>query len=297
MNKKNLICVCAGCAVIVAGALFVGLNKTGSGEETAAGQTSVQSDKAAKKSGRLNARNAAGKGKATRVVEAEARTKPTFAIDGDDEAHLTEDQLKLIEEIRLALAEERVRDLIALVKKLQRSPEWPDGIPTSIKEAAIDALAYFGNKAFPAMIGFMADSNPDILDMAMDAFDEALQDANGDRELSAMLIAACQVVTDADQLESFLMELDEMRHSVAVETIKAIYNSGTQAAKDALQEAIDNYTCEEGLTVDKLDQWLKDHPDDADDEDLFGPTTEGDDPDPVETEEAAEGEEEAETAS
>lgn len=220
---------------------------------------------------------------ARKVRMPSGRQKPNFALDAQDESALTDEQHKLIDAIRLALEEERLMALIDLVKQLQASDEWPDGIPVPIRKAAIDALAWFGKDGLPEVIGFMADSDPEILETAIEAFDDGLQDANGDAELSMLVITACQAVNDADAIESFLMELGEMRNSVAVETIKAIAEKGTQAAKEALQEAIDDFTCEEGITLETLDAWLKDHPDDPDDEDVHGPVTEGDDPDEPES--------------
>ena len=108
----------------------------------------------------------------------------------------------------------------------------------------------------------------------------AMQDANGDAELSLLLITACQAINDRDAVESFLMELNNMRNSVAVKTIKEISVKGTLAAKEALGEAMEFLTGEEGMTVDKLDKWYNDpsgdNLDDPDAEEFYGPTKDED---------------------
>ena len=86
-----------------------------------------------------------GEGGAVKV----AKKKPTFALDDDDEANLTAAQRSLIEAIRAALDDNNRKEVLKLVQRLQKSPEWPDGIPKSIKLAAIEALGWFGSSCLP----------------------------------------------------------------------------------------------------------------------------------------------------
>ena len=93
--------------------------------------------------------------KGTKKVKKE---KPTFALDDDDESNLTEAQRKIIEAIRAALEDNNREEVLKLVQKLQKSQEWPDGIPKSIKMAAIEALGWFGVSCLPELAGFLADT-------------------------------------------------------------------------------------------------------------------------------------------
>ena len=77
------------------------------------------------------------------------KTKPSFAIDDDDESQLNEEQRKANEAIRDALADNDKPRVLKLVQKMQSSDEWPDGIPKSIKMAAIEALGWFGVSCLP----------------------------------------------------------------------------------------------------------------------------------------------------
>ena len=206
--------------------------------------------------------------------------KPTFQLSEADGLGLSESQRQLIEEIRKAIDADDIKKLIVFIRKLQASEEWPDGIPLSVRKAAIEALAWSGLEGLPAMVGFLADSDPDILEMAIDAFEDGFQEANGDRELSSLLVTACQAVTDGDAIETFLMELDNMRNSVAIETVKQIAQTGSSAAQAALKEAIED-RFGEGVTVETLDQWYNDpsgeNRDAPEDEDMYGPDTDDDD--------------------
>ena len=200
------------------------------------------------------------------------REKPSFALDEDDESNLTETQRQLISEIRAALDHEDKATVLKLVQKMQSSDEWPDGIPKAIKMAAIDALSWFGSSGLPEIAGFLADGDEEVIQTALDKFEEALSDFDmSDYERAEILIQAAKIVTDADAMDSMLFELNNMRHSVAVDTIKEMMVSGSEATKSVLPDNIEFYTGEEGIdSPEKLDEWLVENPDDEDDDEFYG---------------------------
>ena len=231
------------------------------------------------KNARRNERKKRAKGRRNEVARTgeakEAKKKPTFALDDDDEAKLNAEQRKMIEAIRAALdAEDRPR-VLKLVQALQASDEWPDGIPKSIKMAAIEALGWFGSSCLPEIAGFLGDSDSEVVQSAIEKYEEALSDFDlSDRERSTILIEASKVINDADAMDSMLFELNNMRHSVAVATLKELMVSGNAATKSALPDNIAFYIGEENITTpEQLDQWLKENPDDEDDEAFYGGTT------------------------
>ena len=208
------------------------------------------------------------------AVDKDDAKKPTFSFDDDDEANLTEVQRKMIEDIRAALDDEDVKKVMKLVQKLQKSPEWPDGIPKSIKMAAIEALGWFGAACLPELAGFLADADKEVVEAAVDQYEDMLSDSDlGDRERAEILLQAVKIITDSDALDSMLFELNNMRNSVAVQTIKRVMAEGNAQSKALLPECIEFVTGEEGLdTPEKLDKWLQENPDDEDDEETYGPT-------------------------
>ncbi len=228
------------------------------------------------KNARRNERKKRAKGRRNEVARTgeakEAKKKPTFALDDDDEAKLNAEQRKMIEAIRAALdAEDRPR-VLKLVQALQASDEWPDGIPKSIKMAAIEALGWFGSSCLPEIAGFLGDSDSEVVQSAIEKYEEALSDFDlSDRERSTILIEASKVINDADAMDSMLFELNNMRHSVAVATLKELMVSGNAATKSVLPDNIAFYIGEESITTpEQLDQWLKENPDDEDDEAFYG---------------------------
>ena len=199
-----------------------------------------------------------------------SKEKPVF--DFDDEANLNEEQRALIAKIREALDDEDKKTVLRLVQKMQKSDEWPDGIPKAVKMAAIEAMGWFGLGCLPEIVGFLADGDQEVVQSTLEKLEEAISDMDlSDRDRSSILMQVAKVVNDSDTMDSILFELNNMRHSVAVATIKELMVSGSDATKSVLPDNVEFYTGEEGLdTPEKLDKWLEENPDDEDDEDYYG---------------------------
>ena len=195
-----------------------------------------------------------------------------FSLDDDDEANLNAEQRKMIEAIRAALSDDDRKTVLKLVNRLQKSPEWPDGIPKSIKLAAIEALGWFGSSCLPELAGFLADADDEVVQAAIDRYQEMLGDFDlSDRERADILVEASKIINDADSMDSLLFEVINMRHSEAVKTFKRLMAEGNPATKAVLPDNVEFYTGEEGLdTPEKLDEWLKQNPDDEGDDEFYG---------------------------
>ena len=205
-------------------------------------------------------------------AEKTGRVKPTFELDADEEAQLNEEQRRTIAAIRAALDEDSRKTIVKLVQKLQASDEWPDGIPKSIKMAAIEALGWFGSSCLPELSGFLGDADAEVVQSAIDKYSEMIGDVElSDYERAEILIAASQVINDAEAMDTMLFELNNMRHSVAAETMKTIMQVGTEATKEVLPANIEFVTCEEGITTpEQIDKWLEENPDDEGDDEFYG---------------------------
>lgn len=203
---------------------------------------------------------------------AQVRVKPRFALDDDDESKLNEEQRRTIAAIRAALEEDSKKTLLKLVQKLQASDEWPDGIPKSIKMAAIEALGWFGSSCLPELAGFLGDSDPEVVEATVDKYSEMISDAElSDYERSDILIAASKIIDDPEALDSMMFELNNMRNSLKVSTIKALMTEGNSATKQVLPDNIEFVTGEENITTtQQLDEWYKQNPDDEDDDEFYG---------------------------
>lgn len=217
---------------------------------------------------------------ATKIaISNQKRLKPSFALGDEEEKKLTEEQRRIIEEIRAALREDDFKTLMRLVRKMQASDEWPDGIPKAVKLAAVDALGWFGGNCLPELVGFLADADRDVISATVDAWEDAIAECEADYEIAEQVKFASKVVSDAESMDSILSEIPNMRHSVGIGTIKEVLANGNEVAKAQIQSIIDDFTGTEGLkTAEELDKWLEANPDDPDDEAMYGKLTDdGDD--------------------
>lgn len=266
------IAICAG-AVFAAVALVVLLfpkSKIPAEREDAGVLKSVvnQKDQARQKNDRLIRLAKKVNRAKTAAVKVE---HPKFEIPSAEEQKLTVLQKKLLEEIRAALREDDYKTLMRLVRKMQASDEWPDGIPNSIKKAALEALGWYGSKCLPEIVPFLADSNPEIVADAVSQWEDAIAECDSDREVAAQVKLASRVVVEADSVESILVETMNMRHSVAVETFKDVLANGNEQAKVKVLEQIADYTDDSTIkTSEQLEEWLKNNPDDPSDEEMYG---------------------------
>lgn len=207
------------------------------------------------------------------------------AEDGDD---IDEDGVKLTAEMRQILSEiqdcldnEDRKSLSKVCEKIARiQRERGEGtVPASVRAKAVEAVGQFLPASLAELIGFMADSDPDVVDEVFDQLDTLLNDTTiGDRELSTMLVAVSKVLTNEDAIDSLAMTIDmNMRNSVKVATCQQILDSGSEAVVARIRETIaDMLEIEveelpEGSKAvkDKLKEWLDENPDDEDDEEFY----------------------------
>ncbi len=191
-----------------------------------------------------------------------------------DDVQLTEAQQALLDELQNALDDESLRRVAKIVEKIQ--DQYREGgdaaVPPQMREQAVEALSWFLPDSLAELIGFMADSNPEVLEDVMKNFTEGIDDAElGDRELANIFKKIAPLIEDDDAIDAILMGLEnDMRNSVAVDTYKELFKNGSEAIKQRLVESMQDFTGEDFTTPEQLDAWLKENPDDEDDEEFYG---------------------------
>ena len=195
--------------------------------------------------------------------------------DADEEASLTAAQKALLDELQDAVDDDSLRRVAKIVRSIQ--DQYLKGgdaaIPPYMREQAVEALSWFLPDSLAELIGFMADSNPEVLDDVMKNFTEGIDDAElSDRELAEIFKKIAPIIEDDDAIDAILMGLEnDMRNSVAVNTYKELFKTASPAIKARLAESIQDFTGEDDIsTPEQLDAWLKENPDDEDDEDFYG---------------------------
>ena len=211
-------------------------------------------------------------------------TNTIVIIDDDvdeDGVRLTEEMRRILAEIQECLDNEDRKSLSKVCEKIAKiQRERGEGaVPASVRAKAVEAVGQFLPASLAELIGFMADSDPDVVDEVFNQLDTLLNDTTiGDRELSTMLVAVSKVLTNEDAIDSLAMAVDmNMRNSVKVATCQQILDSGSEAVVARIRETIADMleVEEEELPQDsealkqKLAGWLVENPDDEDDEEFY----------------------------
>ena len=192
-----------------------------------------------------------------------ARERPDFSVADEDDEVMNSPQFRaLLEEIRAACDANSRRRIVNVVRKMQKSSEWPDGIPASLHKAAIDALRWFGGAVAAELFGYLGSSDAEVVADATDAIMDAISDFSiSDYERSALMLGCVKTIKDADTLDTMMMELINMRPKVRAMTGIGIANSGNAVAAEVLGENLEFYFDDfDGLEVVKpgdLQAYLK----------------------------------------
>lgn len=181
----------------------------------------------------------------------------------------------LIRDLRQALEDDNKKRIRKTVQGLLAAYQSGVKIPTVVLESMAFAAAGCGVDALPEMVGLLAGKDPAVADVASDAFEEMLMNADGDHELAEVLVTVLPYLKDTELISGAMAELGHMRNSVRVETALAIFESGNESAIQVLQENLSTYfSDQEGApevkTYEDVVAYGKANPDGADDEAFYG---------------------------
>lgn len=180
----------------------------------------------------------------------------------------------LIRDLRLALEDDDKKRMLKAIQGLLGAYQSGVKLPMVVLESMAHAVASCGSEALSEMVGLLASKDPAVAEVAADSFEEMLMMADGDGELSEMIISVVPYLKDTELINSALMELDHMRNSVRVKTAVAIFESGQEVAVNVLKDNVSTYFSEEGApevkTCEDVINFGKNNPDGEDDETFYG---------------------------
>lgn len=203
------------------------------------------------------------------------------ALDINDPS-LTEEYRKLLSDLQVALGEEDRKSIIALVQRVFAQMSKGEKVPVFVREQLAQALGSCGKDGLAELAGLMADPDVAVMKAAANSYEELLIEADGDRDLSEILLSLMPAVHDHEMLESFLGELGNMRNSVRADAVRRIYAMGNADAAEVLGQNLSSYfgDDESGFVVKgegDLKEYLERNPDGEDDESFYGPWQTGED--------------------
>lgn len=236
------------------------------------------------KKGKHFARQHRKAGESARRIDAQGKGGERILSEADEEAKLTAAERALLEELRDGADDDNFHRVAKAVKQIQalQREKGPDAVPVLLRQEAVEALGEFLPGSLPELMGFMADTNPEVFEDVMSQFEDAIDNSGlGDRALADIITTVARVVKSEDALDALFMCIEnDMRNSVAVSTYIEISKTGSEEAKARLQESIEDFTGEDDMTdIKQLEDWAKENPDDEDDDEFYGPDDDDDDDD------------------
>ena len=226
--------------------------------------------KAAKMSGKkdLSARMA-------RDFQTKESKQQVSRLTDDEYNSLAPEMKKLIDTLQEALDNNDAKTVSKIAEQIlvTQRKKGQDAVPPFVREKTVEAIGIFLPYSLADLVGFMADSDPDVLQDVMDRFSEAIDDPDlGDVELSAILSSVGKILDNEDAIDSLFLGIEsDMRNSVAIKTYLDLWENGSKPVKDKIIESIADFTGEEDITTpEQLKEWLEQNPDDEDDEDFYG---------------------------
>lgn len=284
---------------VLAGALVIGIDAL-TGDPR-------QSDDAERRQLRSKSKKAAkaAKARSERRIRAEdASARLAFSPEKDEKAaraeelkallakaeedKLTEEEREVIDQLRELLngtdvngtrlgpraVSARLAEILDFIKGGKASVALRKATLMALQGLASTASAGSGEglSAGEALLDFLADSDPEVSNMALQQFQEAVSDFTmSDRDRAKLVIAASLTVNDESSLSWVFSEIVNMRHSVAVDTMATIATSGTEAARTKIVDTMYSYTGSEDVkTPESARQWLSENPDSPYDEEFYG---------------------------
>lgn len=193
-------------------------------------------------------------------TDAKAPAKPVLEFDDDDDKR-TPAEKALAERIEKALDEERLEDALACAKDALVCAN------TEIRQAMVETLGWFGEKALPELTPFLADADEDVRESAMNEWSMAVSNIEDDAEKIGVVELAMNVLSDEDALEDISGEYIGVDEKLAVESlVRIIAADGSKTGVAKAKETYEFVTGDEFTDRAAAEKWLAEEyePPDAD---------------------------------
>lgn len=201
-------------------------------------------------SGRANSQSAG-------VQNESRRDKPVLDLSEDEEDDEDEDTKRTPEEKKLAADIEKALDDEDFELAKRCAPLAMKCKDAEIRQAMVDTLGWFGEKAIPELTPFLADPDEDIAENAMNEWDMAVSSIEDDGEKIGMVELAMHVVANEDFLESISGEYIGIDEKLAVESLlKVIEAGGCAKGIEKAKETYEFVTGDEFESRAAAEKWI-----------------------------------------
>ncbi len=177
----------------------------------------------------------------------------------EENEEFTPDEQQLADKIESAVDEDKFKALQAEIEAAANSTN------AALRQAAVDALSWFGVKALPELTLFMADVNDDVRNAACDAWTASISEIQDVNVRGSAVLSAMSVVHDRDQLDAMVMEINDMTNQQQLEILTQLIEGKNKLAAEAAKEHYEFVTGEAYESVEAAQKWLDENPDEESD--------------------------------
>ena len=247
--KIRIFAICVLCAVVA----LVGLTSWFKTDNR-----SRREDAAERSASKTNARIAEAKIQlhtpTTHGTTPHSKTKPILDFGADDDEtddDWTPAEKLLAERIEKALDDENVDEAIACAGAALKCEK------VEIRDSMVNALGWFGGKALPELVPFLADPDEDVHENAKSQISMALSDIGNDTERIGIVEKIIGVINDEDELEDFANEYIGIDEKLAVESlIRVITSKGSSEGVAKAKETYEFVTGDEWSGEKDALRWI-----------------------------------------
>lgn len=243
--KRAVICSLA--ATVVAFTVFMLLRQEASEPESVSGESPME-DVSLSGNG---AKVPTGSVRSTEPQSRRNSDKPVLDLGDDDEDdNRTPAEKALAERIDKALQDEDFKALVACAEEVQKC-----GV-AEIRQSMVDALGWFGGKALPELVLFLADADEDVRESARSQLSSGLSDIEDDAERIGIVEGVMKVLDDKDFLDDISSEYVGIDEKLAVESLMRIVATGSSTGVAQAKETYELITGDEWTDAAGAKRWL-----------------------------------------
>ena len=157
------------------------------------------------------------------------------------------------EKMEERLEEDDFAAALAIGRKLMRSKD------PAVRSQVVTAFGWIGIKALPELSTMLADESKEIAADAFQQWKEAVDDVSDEAMKSQLLVVGMQALSGEDELESCVMEFDNLPEDLAVRGLVTVIQSQNPIASEVAKDHYDFVTGEEYSTPAAAEKWISEN--------------------------------------
>ena len=251
MKKRSFFIVVA-LAVLVGVTTYLMFNGT-FGRQEDDGQDAprpAKSERAKRKSLTMHAKMSVQEALASRKIPpSRIGGKPGFEAFLED---LSSKDKKHVLDVQNALDNDDFAGVASAARKAVKSAN------PAVREAAIEALGWFGPEALPELTPLMADADEDVAQTATTQWELALGEIDDSATRATIAEATMRAIKNKETLQSIVCEITNQDDDFTIlESLVSLIEDSNAACAEVAREEYETLTGEEWTNIDAANAWLE----------------------------------------